>query len=81
MAFIQFLCVEQDMARGLREEFPDVPILGGTYDPGMANLREVPANSGRNPPTEKEDVELFGVHTRSRSEAGSDNPRPSACQE
>lgn len=78
IAFIQFLCVDQDKSSEIRRNFPDVPNLGGPYDPGMAMLREVPANWGgnRTAPNEDDPDAPGGNLKRPRSAAESENPRP-----
>ena len=78
ICFIQFLCVDHDKSLEIRRDFPDVPNLGGPYDPGMATLREVPANSGgnRSKQSEAADDRPDENQKRPRSAAGSDNPRP-----
>ena len=76
VAFIQFLCVDQDKSMEIRRNFPDVPNLGGAYDPRTDQLQEFRANSGRDRGSEEEDEDAAGGTKRPRSEAGSDNPRP-----
>jgi hypothetical protein len=80
IAFVQFVCVDQEMSQAIRRDFPDVPNLGGPYHSGMANLREVPAKWGGNRAAPDEDGEdgPGAAHKRPRSEAGSENPRPTA---
>ena len=78
MAFVQFLCVDAEVVTALRQEFGDVPNLGGMHDPNMPDLREVHAALGKDRPQEDEGMGEAAdrIDKRPRSEAGSDNPRP-----
>jgi hypothetical protein len=75
-AFVQFLCVDQDTVQNLRQEFADVPNLGGNYDPHMPPMREVPAALGRDQDGPVDMDEEPDREKRARSKDGSENPRP-----
>ena len=69
--------MDHDKSLEIRKDFPDVPNLGGPYDPGMATLREVPANSGgnRSKQSEAADDRPDENQKRPRSAAGRQESR------
>ena len=78
MAFTQLLCVDQEAAEALRRANAELPNLGGNYDPLMAKLREMLELNRNNQAGDRTSDMGSLADKRPRSDAGSDNPRPTS---